>query len=132
MRFFSHYLIKKRFVLFAILNLGVLTSKSQIINEKNDSSNSSLLITKFYKTQASVKYIYQCTLNKDATAVAWCADGNNGQSIYIKSLLQLNDSAKRITAADSLNQTFNESEPLFSPDGKKIAFLSDAKTKDQL
>jgi dipeptidyl aminopeptidase/acylaminoacyl peptidase len=132
LRFFSHYLIKKRFVLFAILNLGALTSKSQIINKKNDSSNPSLLITKFYKTQASVKYIYQCTLNKDATAVAWCADGNNGQSIYIKSLLQLNDSAKRITAADSLNQTCNESEPQFSPDGKKIAFLSEAKTKDQL
>ncbi|MBV9963216.1 MAG: PD40 domain-containing protein, partial [Parafilimonas sp.] len=97
-----------------------------------DSATTRSVITKFYETQASVKYIYQCTLNKDATAIAWCGDGENGQSIFIRSLSHLNDSARRISAADSLNQACNETEPLFSADGKKIAFLSDAKTGSQL
>lgn len=114
-------------MLVLIFNLS-----TKIYSQKFDSASCQSIITKFYQTQASVKYIYQCTLNKYATAIAWCADGDNGQEIYTKSLLHFNDSATRITAADSSNQTCNESEPQFSPDEKKIAFLSDAKTKDQL
>jgi dipeptidyl aminopeptidase/acylaminoacyl peptidase len=107
--------------------LGSFTSNAQA-----DSVNTREIITKFYETQASVRYIYQCTINKEATVVAWCADGNNGQEIYEKSLSHLNDSIKRITAADSSNQSCNEAEPQFSPDGKMIAFLSDARTKEQM
>ena len=80
-----------------------LTDSSQI----RDTTYNRLLITNFFKTQASVKYIYQCTLNSKATAIAWCADGDNGQVIYSKSLLHFNDSAIKITAADS-NQSCNE------------------------
>ena len=88
-------------------------------------------ITDFYKTQASVKYIYQCTINKQATAVAWSADGDNGPAIHIKTLKN-NIDAISIIATDSSTQSANETEPQFSPDGKQIAFLSDAKTADQL
>ncbi len=98
----------------------------------SDSTPVKTEVALFYQTQASVKYIYQCTLNNDATSISWCNDGDNGQVIYEKYLLHLNDSARRITAADSSNQTCNENDPQFSPDGKRIAFLSDAQTKDQL
>jgi Tol biopolymer transport system component len=60
-----------------------------------------------------------------------CVDGEAGQTIYVKSLLHLNDSAIKITAADSI-KSCNETEPQFSSDGKIIAFLSDAKTPDRL
>jgi Tol biopolymer transport system component len=122
------------FVIVTIISCSLKSSAQHFTNNSQirDTTYDRLLITNFFKTQASVKYVYQCTLNKDATTIAWCARGGNGQEIYEKFLLHLNDSSKRITAADSSNQTCNESEPQFSPDGKKIAFLSDAKTKDQL
>ncbi len=118
------------FIIIIIINFSFKSAAQDAEARFSDTAQHRLLITNFFKTQASVKYIYQCTLNKDATAIAWCADGENGQVIYIKSLMHLNDSAIKISAADS-NQTCNESEPQFSPDGKKIAFLSDAKTENQ-
>ncbi len=112
-----------------MISLHVIGIKAQVNDYHNTDTN--VLIRRFFETQASVKYIYQCTLNKDATAVAWSADGDKGPSIHIK-FLQIKDSIKTITAADSLHQLCNETEPQFSPNGKQIAFLSDAKTKDQL
>ncbi len=122
------------FIISIIINFSFKCLAQNIKKDASDTDTAyqRLLITNFFKTQASVKYIYECALNKTATAIAWCADGDNGQVIYAKSLLHLNDSAKKITAANSLNQSCNESEPQFSPHGKTIAFLSDAKTKDQL
>ncbi len=115
-------------ILMIILCCNVHAQKNSEINKDEDSVRG--LITNFFKTQASVKYIYQCVLNNDATKIAWCADGNNGQEIYYKSLL-FPGNAVRISAADSSNSSCNESEPQWSPDGKEIAFLSDAKTPGQ-
>ncbi len=89
------------------------------------------VITKFFETQASVKYIYQCTLNSKADAVAWCADGEKGQVIHIKSLSK-NENEERVTAASSADISCNETEPQWSPDANEIAFLSDAQTPNQL
>lgn len=127
---FSILSLKNGVRILMLVSIANISTKTY--SQNFDSTRCQSIITKFYQTQASVKYIYQCTLNKEATAIAWCADGDNGQLIYERSLLHLNDSAKRITAADALNQSCNESEPQYSPDGKRIAFLSDAKTKDQL
>ena len=108
------------FIIIIIINFSLNSTAQNFGNtsQLRDTTYNRLLITNFFKTQASVKYIYQCILNKNATAIAWCADGDNGQTIYTKSLLHLNDSAIKITAADSLNQSCNETEPQFSPDGK--------------
>ena len=123
----------KHFTGLIIFYFIFFSAKSQL--EHSDSVHANLvthaLIQKFFETQASVKYIYQCTVNKSATMIAWSSDGDHGQSIHVKSL-QKKDSTIRITAADSSNQSCNETEPQFSPDENQIAFLSDAKTKDRL
>ncbi len=128
MNFFS----KKYCAVFIVFSSNFFLAKSQPWqnNSEKNSFVTHALVKKFFETQASVKYIYQCTINKSATVIAWCADHDNGQSIYLK-LVKKNDSLIHITANDSLNKFCNESEPQFSPDGKKIAFLSDTKTKGQ-
>jgi dipeptidyl aminopeptidase/acylaminoacyl peptidase len=117
------------FILFIfLLNLQFVSTAQDIHDSVYDRS----IIKTFFETQASVKYIYQCVLNNKATAIAWCFDGSQGQTINYKFLNHVNDTAKRITAADSSNQSCNESEPQWSPNQNKIAFLSDAKTPGQL
>ena len=120
------------FIIVISINFS-FTSGAQINDSSRiaDGANDRLLITNFFKTQASVKYIYQCTLNSKATAIALCADGKNGQTIYCKSLVNINDATIKITASDS-DRSCNETEPQWSPDGKQISFLSDAQTPDQL
>src|SRR3954452_12771649 len=100
-------------------------------NHVGDTASYRKFITDFFQLQASVKYLYQCTLNPSATKIAWCADGENGQAIFINSLSNINDSAIHITTA-SPNQSRNESEPQWSPNGKEIAFLSDVQTPNQM
>ena len=70
-------------------------------------------------------------MNNAATAIAWSADDDKGPAIRIQSLIK-KKSLITITAADSSDQTCSETEPQWSPDGTKIAFLSDAKTPGQL
>jgi dipeptidyl aminopeptidase/acylaminoacyl peptidase len=89
------------------------------------------IITRLFKQQAEVRYIYQTSINPAATAVVWNADGPKGSSeIYFSSL---NQGAKpiRVTATGK-NQRSNEAEPQWSPNGKEIAFLSDAGKSGQL
>ena len=120
------------FLIIVSCNVNVLAQNTSAQLSVNDTAYHRKLITEFYQTQASVKYIYQCMLDNNATAILWCADNETGQSIFFKSLLSSKDSSKRISADTSLHKQCNETEAQWSPDGKKIAFLSDAQTPEQL
>src|SRR3954463_4431904 len=99
-------------------------------SSKNKEANHRSTITNFFNLQASVRYVYQTTLNAQGTAIAWSADGEKGQTI---SFVALSHPDKVIKVSASLSHaSCNESEPQWSPDGKEIAFLSDAQTGDQL
>ncbi|MBS1597236.1 MAG: prolyl oligopeptidase family serine peptidase [Bacteroidetes bacterium] len=114
-----------------IILTGFLFSFSIHVTAQNNSDISPRAVIKsFLELQATVHYIYQCTLNPKATAIAWSADGDHGQAIYSKSLTDPNTEAIHISAG-SPNQSCNEKEPQWSPDGKEIAFLSDAQTEKQ-
>lgn len=100
-------------------------------NQAGDSSSHRKIITDFFQLQGTVKYIHQCALNPSASAIAWCAENENGRAIFIKRLSGTDSSTVPVTAAAG-NVAHNESEPQWSPGGKEIAFLSDAQSPDQL
>lgn len=116
-----------RVIFIALYPIFCWNASAQTVQQTNDVRKT---ITAFFEKQASVKYIYQTSLNNSATAILWSMDGGEGQTIYTRSLAKLNGNNIKITAATQ-DQSCNETEPQFSPDGKQIAFLSDAQTKDQ-
>src|SRR4051812_23808482 len=77
-----------------VIHLSFLSSAQNFSNPNQigDTAYHRKLITDFFQLQASVKYIYQCALSPVSTKVAWCADGEKGQEIFIKSLSNTNDS----------------------------------------
>lgn len=96
----------------------------------NDTTSRRAIITDFFNHQAAVRYIYQVAMAPDASAVAWCTDGPDGSQVIYRSSLSGHDTASRISA--SPKGGLHESEPQWSPDGREVAFLSDAASPDQL
>ena len=119
--------ILRFFIATTIFAHGVIHLNAQTAPQSDERA----IIKHFLELQGSVKYIYQCSLNSNATAIVWCSEGEHGQAIYSKSLIHPTDSTLHVSAAVTSNQSCNEKEPQWSPDQKEIAFLSDAQSDKQ-
>src|SRR4051812_24720088 len=69
---------------------------------KSKEENYRSIITNFFHLQASVRYVYQTTLNAQGTAIAWSADGERGQVI---SFSTLSNPSKVIKVSASLSDS---------------------------
>jgi dipeptidyl aminopeptidase/acylaminoacyl peptidase len=92
----------------------------------------------FTKTLNATRRFEQTAISPDGTKVAWTEtltnkDGapSGNTAIYIKSLANPNAAPQRITAG-AANTNQSEGAVAWSPDNKRLAFLSDAIKKDQL
>lgn len=125
------HLIRGSSLLMFLFHCHVVAAQQSGVSFQQKAAQHKALITNFFNLQASVRYIYTAAINPDGTQVAWSADGEGGQTIRTSSLLHP-DKAITITAASFSRKEIHESEPQFSPDGKGLAFLSDAQTEGQV
>ncbi len=81
----------------------------------------------------SVKPVSETSLSPDGLSVVWQVEGPKAGSGLIR-LASVNGSGvvKRITAAREDRQVCSEQSPTWSPDGKRVAFLSECRTPGQL
>ena len=80
----------------------------------------------------SVHSVHETNLSSDGSLVLWQADGPKPGSELIRMARADGSEAPRRITAGSQSTLCDERSPLWSRDGKRIAFLSDCKTPGQL
>lgn len=116
--------------LMLLASTSIALAQADTLTTKR-SKDAHSVVAAFLHRQAKVRYIYQVTIHPAATALAWCADGAAGtQEIYKSSLLHSGDTVR--ISAGGKEQRCSETEPQWSPNGRELAFLSDAGSEGQM
>lgn len=131
----------RRSVFVLIIALGTITIAAQVQCAQKSSSTPSASNTKSLedamKAMFDVHTFQQAEISPNGKQVAWVESlsGPGGtpsanSAIYVAEL-SAPDATRRITAGDG-KTAYEEHDLAWSPDGKQIAFLSDAATQGQL
>jgi dipeptidyl aminopeptidase/acylaminoacyl peptidase len=89
-------------------------------------------ITALYNQQAQVKSFSQTALSPDGLHIIWSVDGpqSGTQQIYVAKTERPNKAVR--VSANPAKQSCTEHDPVWSKDGKQLAFLSDCATPGQI
>ena len=90
------------------------------------------VVTTFIRQQSGFKSISQVSLSPDGNYIVWAASGPKGgtRGIYLAAVAHPDEAVRIKTVSD--NEWQNDNDPQWSPDGHRIAFLSDQVKRGQL
>jgi len=116
--------------LLPVLQTGVLLARPHGKVESPETLRGE--ITALYARQSRVKSFSRAVLSPDGLQVAWSVDApesRGAQFIFVASVAHPED-ARRVTSAEG-GQACYESDPVWSHDGRQLAFLSNCRTSGQ-
>jgi len=114
---------------------GALALASSLLAAGNASASPAVSIESVFASLQKVRGFHDASISPDGRRAAWSqkvADKDGRERLGAISVSELSSGASRRLTASADGKPRRELEPVFSPDGSSIAFLSDAATPGQI